>query len=442
MQNMKKKNYLLYLLLLQLPIISYGQESLQLENCTDQQFAINDHSDSDNDGNVCEAKIVISNSASYTNNFECGLSNIKWTVTVDLFNDGSNDIEYSSSLPSNDNTLDDTNGNGIPDLYIAMTTNNEIQSIPIPDIDGGMSNHKITWSVSDDCDLGDLCVANFTVMDKKSPNSYCVALSTAIFNGFEFEVFAEDFNVGSFDNCTDMENLRFSFSGDSIVPTRLITCNDVVNSPVVISMYVWDDFDNVDYCIVHLTVLPEPFVDCVEVYGIAGEVIGWKGYPIEGVEIKLEANLPQFPLIRYTDSDGKYSFGVLPNNVDYSLSASFDDSYLTGASTLDFVMIIRHILGIQSFLNPYQIIAADINGDYKIKANDLILLRKLILGVITEYTTNTAWTFLRSDFEFTDPANPFPSLINSNEDPFIYEFNAIDIEGYDFIGTKTGDVNN
>ena len=225
-QIMKKSTLNLLLFFILLPLFSFSQQSLDLASCVIAEYAVNDHSDSDNDGDVCETKLVLSNSASYFNDEICQLSSISWTVFVDLNGDGTDDLEYSSNLPSNDMTLDDTNGNGIPDQYIPTTANNEIQNIPLPDIGGASSNHNVKWTVSDDCNLVDNCNSSFNIQDKKAPTPYCTSGFTLVFDGEPFEVFAEDFNFGSFDNCTEQEDLRISFSADSIVSTRMITCDD------------------------------------------------------------------------------------------------------------------------------------------------------------------------------------------------------------------------
>jgi len=442
MQIMKKTNFYFYFFLFLFPNFLNGQQVLKLEDCSVHEFEVNDHSDSDGDGIVCEAKIQLTNSAYYQDDNVCELSNIKWTVTVDLWNDGDIDVEYSSSLPSDDITLDDTNGNGIPDLYIPMTTSNEIQNIQLPDIEGPMSNHKVTWKVTDDCDLGDLCATNFTVEDRKGPTPFCVSLSTVVYNGFPTEIYAKDFNVGVFDNCTDNENIRISFSGESVIPSREITCDDVLNSPVVLEVYFWDESDNINFCTVFLTVTPEGYGNsCIEEIEVFGVVKDCRGNPMVGVEVYIDANLLEYPRSDYTDAEGQYSFGSLPYNIDYTLSASFDGNYLNGVSTLDLVKIVRHLIGVAPFTNPYKIIAADINGDYHVKVQDIVTLRKLILGIISVIPTSPSWRFIDADFEFDDDLDPFATLLSSYENPFIIEFKDFDPEGFDFIGIKVGDVN-
>jgi hypothetical protein len=322
-----------------------------------------------------------------------------------------------------------------------MTMNNEVQNIQLPDIEGAMSNHNVDWSVSDDCELEDICTTSFTVVDNKSPTPFCVSLFSIVYDDYELMVYAEDFNVGVFDNCTDNEDIRISFSKDSIVPTRLITCDDTKTPYVEVKVYFWDDSDNIEFCTVFLTVIPG-MVDCFGDGLIDGVVKSWQGDPLEGVEIILDAIAVEYPKSTLTDAEGRYSFGYHYGNLDYTLSASFDNDYLPGLSTYDLVFIVRHLLGVQPFTNPYKIIAADINGDKTLDAIDLFRLRKLILGVITDVPTNPSWNFLRADYEFFNPLNPLPELLNSTAEPYRYKFNEIRVTGYDFIGVKTGDINN
>ena len=53
------------------------------------------------------------------------------------------------------------------------------------------------------------------------------------------------------------------------------------------------------------------------------------------------------------------------------LTASKNDDYLNGVSTLDLLLIQRHILGIETLDDPYKFIAADVNNDQEITATDL-----------------------------------------------------------------------
>ena len=88
--------------------------------------------------------------------------------------------------------------------------------------------------------------------------------------------------------------------------------------------------------------------------------------------------------------------------------------------------------------SPYKLIAADINNDQKVNGLDLVELRKMVLGTYTEFPDNDSWRFVRSDFVFDDPSNPW--LNQMPEEYFIPEL--VDNMAIDFIGVKIGDVDN
>ena len=142
----------------------------------------------------------------------CASDWLKWVVFVDLWGDGTNDYEFSSFLPSSDGTFNDTNGNGIPDRYVSPTGQGGEIKITIPeDIVGSMSNHKVSWRVTDGCGNYRVCDQTFMVVDKKKPTPYCKSVSSALMVNGTVELWAVDFNVGSFDNCTSKDNLLYTF---------------------------------------------------------------------------------------------------------------------------------------------------------------------------------------------------------------------------------------
>ena len=80
-------------------------------------------------------------------------------------------------------------------------------------------------------------------------------------------------------------------------------------------------------------------------------------------------------------------------------------------------------------------VAGDINSDEKLKASDLVELRKLILGVTIELPNNDSWRFIDQDQTFTDILDPWP-LIESIE----LETTEDEMMNNDFISVKIGDV--
>ena len=112
---------------------------------------------------------------------------------------------------------------------------------------------------------------------------------------------------------------------------------------------------------------------------------------------------------------------------------------LNGVSTLDLVLILRHILGIEQFAEPYQAIASDANDSKSITAFDLIELRKLILS-IDLFLPAAPWKFVYEDLYASFPT----SMV---EVPQITAYSFLGIpgqtmyDGINFIVVKTGDVN-
>jgi len=115
---------------------------------------------------------------------------------------------------------------------------------------------------------------------------------------------------------------------------------------------------------------------------------------------------------------------VLPN-VDH---APTSNGVLEGVTTFDLSLISKHILGIEPFQNPFQIIAADANNSGSVTSFDIVELRKLILGIYTELPNNSSWRYVPEycfdddDFVegFFDPAgglNPFDAVWVNPEEP-------------------------
>jgi len=125
------------------------------------------------------------------------------------------------------------------------------------------------------------------------------------------------------------------------------------------------------------------------------------------------------------------------NGGAYSIAPKKDSDYTNGVTTLDLVMIQRHILEISTFDDPYMYIAADINNDESIAPNDISELRKLILGNITDLPTNTSWRFIDAQQQFEPGTNPLFSNIVENYDIEQLTTN-MDV---DFVAVKVGDIN-
>ena len=122
--------------------------------------------------------------------------------------------------------------------------------------------------------------------------------------------------------------------------------------------------------------------------------------------------------------------------MDYQLTAHKEDNYLNGVSTLDLVLIQKHILGLTSLDSPYKVIAADANNNETVSATDLIELRKLILGIYSELPANDSWRFIDATQQFPLTTMPWPlqEVITLNN-------LSSDMIENNFVAVKIGDVN-
>lgn len=77
-------------------------------------------------------------------------------------------------------------------------------------------------------------------------------------------------------------------------------------------------------------------------------------------------------------------------------SNSCDISHpLAGVTTLDILFIQKHLLGIQLFTEPAQHIAADVNRDGQITGQDIIQIRRLLLGYDADWKNSQNYLFVK-----------------------------------------------
>ena len=122
------------------------------------------------------------------------------------------------------------------------------------------------------------------------------------------------------------------------------------------------------------------------------------------------------------------SYKVVPDKID---------RFNNGVSTLDIILIQKHILGLQKLDSPYKLIAADVNNSGSLSALDLVEMRKVILAIQDEFTDVPSWQMIDAGYQFLDPDNPF-----GENYPETYDINSLEQNLFiDFVGVKMGDVN-
>ena len=96
------------------------------------------------------------------------------------------------------------------------------------------------------------------------------------------------------------------------------------------------------------------------------------------------------------------------------------------------------ILGLAALPGPHHIIAADVDNNQKVTAADLVALRKVILGVSTEFPNNQkSWRFVNNTQAFQNPVIPFPFV-----EQYVYNTLTTNKVNQNFVAIKIGDVNN
>ena len=307
--------------------------------------------------------------------------------------------------------------------------------------------HLIVWQVRDGC--GNVGEAETLIYfrDDKQPTPICIQdLSTAIMpTSGAVEIWAADYDNGSFDNCSDVE-FWFLVDDDGIstddqetgtyVPNLNVTCEMLAalggTETITLGLYVSDADDNIDFCNISLNVNGADEVCNLtgNAVSIEGEVATAFGDMVEGVTVALNVGAKV-----NTASDGQYAFYAPVLAEDYALRAERDDNYLNGVSTLDLVLMQKHILGVSMLDNPYKIIAGDINSDGQLSASDLVELRRLILGLSDGLPNNDSWRFIDATQTFDNALSPFPF------EEILHISNITQsMENQDFVGVKIGDV--
>ncbi|HEY3386457.1 MAG TPA: T9SS type A sorting domain-containing protein [Saprospiraceae bacterium] len=315
--------------------------------------------------------------------------------------------------------------------------------------------HRILWSVEDGCGNWSHCEYLFRLEDCKQPSPVCInGLSTVVMPvGCEVTLWAKDFNASSFDDCTAAADLLYSFSGDAYEPSRTFNATNIPAFGVEIAIQIWvadggtDDNcngiiswneRNKDYCTTTV-VFTDNSGNCDHSGSILyeGEIFTYHEQAVEAVNVSL-INNNQTIFAMNTVDNGKYLL-VVPeiDGQRYTIKPQRLDQPRNGVSTLDLVRIQKHLLGKELFDSPYQYIAADANNNQQLSAIDLIEIRKLILGIYTEFPVNESWRFVDKNYLMANPQNPWPF-----DEEINIQYEGVSVSGLDFVAVKVGDVNN
>ncbi len=363
---------------------------------------------------------------------------LKFEYKIDLFNNGS--IDY------NVGTLSKKEFDQGAKPLVKNNPNADNENNPL-NASGNypLGIHKITWYVSDGCENVGTASCLFEVKDCKAPTPYCLTgiISVPMPSTGCIDIWAKDLDFASFDNCTPKDKLKFYFDSVRTNTSIRVCCADFVkkkiNDELVIPITVWveDEEGNRDYCST-LIVIQDNQNTCPNVGNalkITGEVRTSTGNSTALVAMDLYEN-GQFSKTAITKSDGFYMHSGLIEFESYLLRPKRNDNHVNGVSTADIVKIQKHILGKEIMYVPYNLIAADVNNSKSITSADISEIRKLVLGVIPEFSKVQSWVIIPAFTQFEDPANPW-----AFKNYFDFKMKGQD-ELVDWMAIKMGDVTN
>ena len=299
-----------------------------------------------------------------------------------------------------------------------------------------VGDYEITLTATDDCNNSSTYVYNVSVLDTSYFYLSCIKLELPMEADMFVDVTAIQFaDTMSVFNCLGTAvDTMVSYSLNDINDTiRTFGC-EAVSEAIATQIYLFFDGVFIDSCrsAVQLT---DPTDICMD--GLVGTVLGTvftaDNEPVPGVHIALDGSNESI----MTDDGGYYAFPEMAGGNAYEVIPTKEDDPMNGVTTLDLILIQRHILGLSNLDSPYDLIAADIDASGSLSGIDIIQLRKMILGIYNEFPDNTSWRMVDREFTFWDPENAQEEAF-----PETYDIDAlVSTMKADFIGVKTGDVN-
>jgi hypothetical protein len=312
-----------------------------------------------------------------------------------------------------------------------------------------IGTHRVEWIFSDGCGNVQKCSQEFSVVNCKAPTPYLIQGLASTLMGVDtngdgqtdngmLEIWASDFNLASEHPCG--YDVIFSFSSDINDNVRFYDCDDIGRQYVTIYVSVITPMGDI------ISAFAETFIDVQDNSGVCPDSNGGRAAVSGRLATEMEETVRDAEVLLHgaealkqmTDDSGLYSFDNITMGSSFDISVMKDDDHSNGVSTLDMVLIQRHILGIESLDSPYKIIAADVFKDGNIATSDLVELRRLVLGTTESFQNNTSWRFIDKSYEFDDATAPLYEPFTENYEVFGITNNM----NIDFVAVKVGDVNN
>ena len=308
-----------------------------------------------------------------------------------------------------------------------------------------LGEYEMTYVAKDGCLNTSSCSIRVTVVDATPPGVVCTnGVSFPLMANGEAMLWASDLERGSSsDNCTSYENLEFRLGlqpapGQDSPPNEdflTFTCADTGTN--IVALWVGDEAGNWDYCLTYAIVQDNQNACGLPLLQarIAGLIMDEQGDEVPDVTVHIDTTATG-AYEATADSLGWYAFEDMPTGDAYVLRPEKQSDPLDGVTTIDLILLAKHVMGVDTLETPYQFIAADIDLSGAVDMDDLAWLHQMLLGLEPEFPDTLTWRFVPRSFSFpaTNPLSvAFPEEISINN-------LAGPIENADFIGIKLGDL--
>lgn len=425
------------------------QQFITVIDDTAPTVAIDDSNDTafDMDGN-CESDFTFD----FAITDECSMDAVTTIVDLDLFvSDDNND---GSITPNEFNSNEIISGGDVQDIGEG-TFRVSLTDLPI-------GRHAVRVRASDGCGNTQLDIFAFESIDSAIPAISCVngltaTLSATEDGGAEAQISADLFVVDA-DNMNDCSGpLEYAIYriedaiGENFEPNAdddllILNCDDL--GVLGVRIYAIDGVGISSFCETTLSVQTTNENTCSEGNNnqndnftglISGEVHTPSYQMQEGVEINVSANT-QGDYTTYTGNQGTYTFRYLMEGDDYTVQPTANPAInLAAVTTGDLILISRHILALEHFSSPYQHVAADVTGDRTVNVLDMIAIRRVILGLATDFSNVNTWRFIAESHDFGDDET---NWLGNNELMDVYNINNLEGEmiNANFMAIEMGNV--